>query len=174
MKYNIIALLIFVVGTIVFTGLLLQSRKQELPAEVTTESPTPESINDGCPAGFDVYKTNKFSICYPIEFKAPEASSAAQELVFSSENKTLRILPKSVLFPIDLCNVQREVDIASVSAVRTTFKKDSVAGCGKAYRFLTVFTVDDAPYSIDFEVKSGTFESSEAIEIIEKSFQLAE
>jgi hypothetical protein len=177
MNRNITTIAFFIFCTILFTGLLLYFNKKESPVEKQVLSEKVDNVYDGCPAGFDLYDSNSIRFCYPFEMELVTEEVSASDsgnfrLSFSSLEEELSITRNdSQLLPIHLCNIDEEISLASISAVRTTLKQESVAGCGRAYRFRTLLENKDQTYAIDLKKHDGTYENNGRMAIVEQSFQ---
>ena len=129
--------------------------------------------DDRCPDQFVEYKTEQFSICHPFELQLTESTSSGLLVTFSSQEEELMVgYDPDKKWQIHLCNFEKKVTIASQSASRTAFNQESVAGCGRPYRFVTTLEFENELFSIDLRKRMGTYGDTKRYDMIEQSLQL--
>lgn len=136
----------------------------------TIALPTTESR---CGPSLVFYETSDFSVCIPSSLReVSEPRDTSHH--FLAQEEELIIEPNSAReWPIHLCNFNADTTVSSYPAVRTTFRKETGAGCDEIVGFATkIDSSTAAPFYIGLTKNSGYFTNSEVFEKIEQSLVL--
>lgn len=148
-----------------------QSRRQS--KDVVIQELIMPDRSGRCDNGFIEYVSDSFSLCYPSEMQAFATAHEDREAIFSSDKEDLVVgYDSDKKWNIHLCNFEKNVTVASVSGVRTTFNQESTAGCGRPYRFVTMLEVGQEEFYIDLLKKDGTYADANIYDVIEQSVHI--
>ncbi|KKR75990.1 MAG: hypothetical protein UU21_C0021G0013 [Candidatus Levybacteria bacterium GW2011_GWA2_40_8] len=159
---------------------LTQDSKEDKGEVIATSSSQTIEGQDtlSCPADYNFFEGDFFSICYPNRFKQiyqkdEPAKDDFEEVIFSSSEEELSVSFDSQRnWKLHLCNVSKEAAVDGFKGIRATLKMEDTGGCGKIKGFTTKIDYKDRPLYLSIIKLNGSYENDGEITLIEKSLRL--